>query len=241
MEVDGPDDIRTFEHKDYVPRSRTFIPAALADNPFLVDTGYQATLDAMSEPLRPAVRDGNFMAAREDDNWQVIPTVWILDANERWRLGRGDRPLNCTGLDVARGGRDDTVIARRHGAWFDELVVVPGKETPDGPSVAALAALMLREDAIVAVDTIGIGADAETALKNAGLPFEAMNGSEKATGHTRDGNFAIYNHRSEMWWRLREALDPDYGLEVALPPDPKLQAGLTAPTYSVRPGQPPKI
>ena len=137
-------------------------------------------------------------------------------------MGRGDRPLNCTGLDVARGGRDDTVIARRHGAWFDELVVVPGKETPDGPSVAALAALMLREDAIVAVDTIGIGADAETALKNAGLPFEAMNGSEKATGHTRDGNFAIYNHRSEMRWRLREALDPDYGLEVALPPDPKL-------------------
>ena len=44
-----------------------------------------------------------------------------------------------------------------------------------------------------------------------------------------------------MWWRLREALDPDYGLEVVLPPDPKLQADLTAPTYSVRPGQPPKI
>ena len=88
------------------------------------------------------------------------------------------------------------------------------QKTPDGPSVAALAALMLREDAIVAVDTIGIGADAETALKNAGLPFEAMNGSEKATGHTRDGNFAIYNHRSEMWWRLREALDPDYGLDT---------------------------
>ena len=100
---------------------------------------------------------------------------------------------------------------------------------------------MLRENAIVAVDSIGIGADAETALKNAGLPFEAMNGAEKASGHTRDGNFAFYNHRSEMWWRLREALDPDYGFNIGLPPDPKLQADLTAPTYSVRPGQPPKI
>ena len=47
LEVDGPDDIRTFDHVDYIPRSRTFIPAALSDNPFLVDTGYQATLDAM--------------------------------------------------------------------------------------------------------------------------------------------------------------------------------------------------
>ena len=241
MEVDGPDDVRTFDHKDYVPRSRTFIPAALADNPFLVDTNYQATLDAMPEPLRSAIRDGNFMAAREDDEWQVIPTSWVLEANDRWRSGKGDKPLACIGLDVARGGRDDTVFAQRYGAWFDELVVVPGKETPDGPSVAALAAGMLRENAIVAVDSIGIGADAETALKNAGLPFEAMNGAEKASGHTRDGNFAFYNHRSEMWWRLREALDPDYGFTIGLPPDPKLQADLTAPTYSVRPGQPPKI
>ena len=241
LEVDGPDDIKTFDHVDYIPRSRTFIPAALSDNPFLVDTGYQATLDAMPEPLRSAIRDGNFMAAREDDDWQVIPTTWVLAANERWHNGKDNKPLSAIGLDVARGGRDDTVFAPRHGNWFDELTVVPGRDTPDGPSVAVLAAGMLREDAIVAVDTIGIGADAETALKNAGLPYEAMNGAEKATGHTRDGNFAFYNHRSEMWWRMREALDPDYGLEVALPPDPKLQADLTAPTYSVRPGQPPKI
>lgn len=241
LEVDGPDDIRTYDHKDYVPRSRTFIPAALEDNPFLINTGYQATLDAMPEPLRSAVRDGNFMAAREDDDWQVIPTSWVLEANERWRNGKGDRALSCIGLDVARGGRDSTVFSKRYGPWFDELVVVAGADTPDGPSVAALAAGMLRQDAIVAVDSIGIGADAETALKNAGLPFEAMNGSERATGHTRDGNFAFYNHRSEMWWRLREALDPSYGLDVALPVDPKLQADLTAPTYTVRPGQPPKI
>jgi hypothetical protein len=241
LEVDGPDDIRTFDHVDYIPRSRTFIPAALSDNPFLVETNYQSTLDAMPEPLRSAIRDGNFMAAREDDDWQVIPTNWVLTANERWHKGKENKPLSAIGLDVARGGRDDTVFAPRHGNWFDELTVVPGRDTPDGPSVAVLAAGMLREDAVVAVDTIGIGADAETALKNAGLPYEAMNGAEKASGHTRDGNFSFYNHRSEMWWRMREALDPDYGLEVALPPDPKLQADLTAPTYSVRPGQPPKI
>ena len=104
-----------------------------------------------------------------------------------------------------------------------------------------LAAGMLREGAIIGVDTIGIGADAETALKNAGLPFEAMNGAERATGHTRDGNFTFQTRRSEMWWMVREALDPEYGYYIALPPDPALQADLTAPPYEVRPGNPPKI
>jgi len=242
QEVDGPDDIREYNSQRYEPKSRTFISARLEDNPFLVDTGYQATLDAMPEPLRSAIRDGNFMAAREDDTWQVIPTAWILEANERWRAAdKSDRTMTSIGLDVARGGRDDTVFAPRWGTYFDELTCVPGRDTPDGPSVAVLAAGMLRAGAIVGVDVIGIGADAETALSNAGLPYEAMNGAEKATTHTRDGNFGFYSRRSEMWWMLREALDPEYGLSLALPPDQALQGDLTAPTYEVRPGQPPKI
>lgn len=242
MEVDGPDDVKEWNGQAHRPRSRTFIPAKLSDNPFLVDTGYQATLDAMPEPLRSAIRDGNFMAAREDDDWQVIPTPWVLAANERWRSQRKpDDGMTAIGLDVARGGRDSTVFSPRYGRWFDELRVVPGRQTPDGTSVAVLAAGMLRAGALIGVDAIGVGADAETALKNAHLPFVSINGSTRATGATRDGNFGFLTHRSEMWWRLREALDPEYGFDLALPPDPALLADLTAPTYSVRPGEPPKI
>jgi hypothetical protein len=61
LEVEGQNDVKEWAGKVYVPKSRTFIPAALSDNPFLVNTGYQATLDALPEPLRSAVRDGNFM------------------------------------------------------------------------------------------------------------------------------------------------------------------------------------
>ena len=247
MEVDGPEDVREFTGDDgvtktYTPHSRTFIPAQLGDNPFLAGTGYQATLDAMPEPMRSAIRDGNFMAAREEGVMQTIPTSWVLAANERWRNGqRPDMQMSSIGLDVARGGRDQTVLARRYGVWFEELIAVPGRETPDGPTVAALAAAHLREGAIVGVDNIGVGADAETSLKNAGLPFEAMNGAEGSTAHTRDGAFGFKTYRSEMWWMLREALDPDYGLNLALPPDPSLMADLISPTYEVTPGQPPKI
>jgi hypothetical protein len=233
LEIDG---------RKYTPKSRTFIPAALSDNPFLVDTGYQATLDAMPEPLRSAIRDGNFMAGREDDAMQVIPTNWVLLSNERWREGKPKfTQQTAIGLDVARGGKDDTVFAPRYEGWFDELTVVPGRQTPDGPSVAVLAAGMLRSGSIVGIDSVGIGADAETALRNAEIPFDALNGAAGATAHTRDGNFGFQTFRSEMWWMLREALDPDYGFDIALPPDPALQADLTAPTYEVRPGTPPKI
>ena len=247
MEVEGKDDIREYtnakgEVTEYVPRSRTFIPAALGDNPFLVDTGYQATLDAMPEPLRSAIRDGNFMAAREDDIWQVIPSAWVLAANDRWRnMMKPHVAMSSIGLDVARGGRDNTVFSPRWGTWFAEQEVVPGRETPDGTSVAILAAGMLREGAVIGIDNIGIGADAETALSNAGLPFEALNGSERATAHIRDGSFGFLTKRSEMWWMLREALDPEYGYDIALPPDVGLTADLCMPTYEVRPGQPPKI
>lgn len=242
LEVDGPDDVKEWNGQVYRPKSRTFIPAALSDNPFLINTDYQATLDAFPEPLRSAIRDGNFMAAREDDPWQVIPTNWVLEANERWRKGKPDNnAMTAMGLDPARGGRDETVLAPRYGKWFAELVAVPGRQTPDGPSVAALVANNIRDGAETNIDAIGIGAAAQDALANANLLFTAINGAERSTRATRDGKFHFVTKRSEMWWTLREALDPDYGLDLALPPDPKLQADLTAPTYSVRPGEPPKI
>jgi len=230
MEVEGPEPVE-MGGETYIPKSRTFVPAALRDNPFLARTGYQAQLDAMPEPMRSAIRDGNFMAAREDDPWQVIPTAWVLAANDRWRKGRPVlQAMTALGLDVARGGRDSTVLSPRYGRWFDELTVVPGKDTPDGPAVAAQVAGKLKDNAPVAVDSIGIGAAAEDALSNAGLTVVAINGSTRSTRATRDGSFHFATRRSELWWLLREALDPEYGMDLALPPDPALQADLTAPT-----------
>lgn len=242
VEADGEDDIRTWEGKTYRPMSRTFIPAKLSDNPTLARTNYQASLDAMPEPIRSAIRDGNFMASREDSAWQVIPTAWVLAANERWREGRPkNAAMTAMGVDVARGGRDQTVLAPRYDTWFDELTAVPGRETPDGPSVVALAAGKLRDGAVIGLDSIGIGADAETAFNNAGMPIDSLNGAARSARLTRDDNFGFVTKRSEMWWQMREALDPDYGIDIALPPDAALQMDLTAPTYEVRPGQPPKI
>jgi len=241
LEVDGPDDIRVYGDKSYQPKSRTFIPASLNDNPFLVNTGYQSTLDAFPEPMRSAIRDGNFMSAREDDEWQVIPTNWILRANERWKAGKGDSAMTAMGLDIARGGRDDTVLAPRYGLWFDNLIHVSGRLTPDGPSVVGLVVQHLRDGACINLDAIGIGASVQDHIKQAGLEHVPINSASKSTRATKDGTFHFLNKRAEMWWSLREALDPDYGIEIALPPDARLQADLTTPRYEVRNGEPPKI
>lgn len=241
LEVEGPAPVE-MGGRTYIPKSRTFIPARLSDNPTLVRTGYQATLDALPEPLRSAIRDGNFMAAREDDVWQVIPTPWILAANERWRQGKpNNAAMTSIGLDVARGGRDSTVLSRRYGAYFDELIRIPGKQTPDGPSVVALVVQHMRDGAVVGLDSIGVGGSVQDHLKSSRIEHEPLNGAERSTMNTRDGKYGFATKRSEMWWMLREALDPDYGHDLALPPDTTLQAQLTAPTYEIRPGEPPKI
>jgi hypothetical protein len=240
LEVDGPSPVE-LAGRTLVPQSRSFIPAALGDNPFLVRTGYQAQLDALPEPLRSAVRDGNFMAARQDDLWQVIPTAWVREAQARWtpRPPTGV-PMCAIGVDVAQGGTDDSVLAVRHDGWFAPLVAVPGRATPYGRDIAGLIITHRRDDATVIVDCGGGygGAAVEHLRSNdPGFPVVAYKGAEKSRRRTRDNKLAFTNKRSEAIWRLREALDPSQsgGSPIALPDDPVLIADLTAPTFEVGP------
>ena len=43
------------------------------------------------------------------------------------------------------------------------------------------------------------------------------------------------NLRAEAYWRMREALDPDYGDDLALPDDSELLADLCAPRWEYTP------
>ena len=67
------------------PLSRTFIPSRVTDNPYLMGTGYMATLQSLPEPLRSQMLYGDFNAGMEDDPWQVIPTKWVDLAMSRWQ------------------------------------------------------------------------------------------------------------------------------------------------------------
>lgn len=237
--VDGKEiecaDGTPFEHgTDTIkPMSRTFIPSRISDNPYLMNTGYMATLQALPEPLRSQMLYGDFMAGIEDDPWQVIPTAWVEIAQNRWTKPSKIPEMHSLGVDVARGGRDQTIIARRHDMWFDEPLVYPGSSTPDGPTVAGLSIAAVRDQAPIHIDVIGVGASPYDFLKEASQQVIGVNVSEAATGLDKSGRLRFKNLRSELWWRMREALDPTNNTGIALPPDPRILADLCAPTWSL--------
>lgn len=243
FEVPGPEPYHfPGQPKAVAPKSRTFIPAALADNPFLINTDYQKELDALPEPLRSAVRDGNFMAARRDAPDQVIPASWVIAAQERWTprppLGI---PMCAMGVDASGGGDDPMIIAPRHDGWYAPLIEIPGKDIPPdrvGKFCAGIVVSHRRDGATVVIDMGGgYGGPMYEHLKDNQVPVVAHKGAEKATKRTSDRKLGFTNKRSEIIWRFREALDPEQpgGSPIALPNDPLLVADLTAPTFEVTP------
>lgn len=215
------------------PKSRTFIPARLTDNPYYMASGYMSTLQSLPEPLRSQMLYGDFQAGISDDPWQVIPTAWVEAAQARWTRPAKLEPMDSMGVDVARGGKDKTTIARRHGWWFDQPLVYPGADTPDGPTVAGLTIAAKRDDAPIHIDVIGVGASPYDFLNSNNQEVLGVNVSEKALGTDQSGRLRFLNQRSELWWRMREALDPSNNTGITLPPHPDLARELCAPKWKV--------
>lgn len=232
VEVDSG---KPFTHNGEVitPLSRTFIPSRISDNPYLMGTGYMAQLQSLPEPLRSQMLYGDFQAGMEDDPWQVIPTAWAEAAMARWKRPDKLAPMDSLGVDVARGGKDNTILARRHGMWFDEALAYPGTATPDGPTIAGLVVSAIRDRAPIHIDVIGVGSSPYDFLNEMGQQVLGVNVAESALGLDKSGRLRFKNQRSELWWRMREALDPANNTGIALPPDQRLLADLCAPTWKL--------
>lgn len=229
------DDGTPFTHNGKLirPLSRTFIPSRVSDNPYLTATAYEATLQALPEPLRSQMLEGDFSAGLEDDRWQVIPTAWVEAAMQRWKPRDRKGTMDGVGVDVARGGRDASVIARRHGTWFDEPVRLPGAASPDGPTVAGQVVTHVRDGAPIHVDVIGVGSSVFDFLRSMNLQTEGVNNAEKSVARDRSGKLTFVNKRAEYLWKFREMLDPTSDMGIALPPDPKLKADLVTPRWKL--------
>lgn len=221
-----------FWHEDELiqPKSRTFIPASVEDNPYLMATGYKAQLQNLPEPLRSKMLFGDFGVSQVDDAWQVIPSEWIDQAMARWKpkpvAERGH--LDAVGCDVARGGKDKTVYTPRYGNWFDEQKSVPGKATPDGQAVVRDYVNIVGpiKGTRFQVDVIGIGSSPADIGRMFDIDVRPLNGSNGSTATDKSGKLRFSNKRAERIWKLREALDPDNGDDLQIPPDRELAADL---------------
>jgi hypothetical protein len=234
-EVDGPQSF-TFQGETILPKSRTFIPARLHDNPFLRDTDYGAILQGLPEPLRSQLLYGDFNVRALDNEWQVIPTAWVEAAQERGRQGkRPEVTLRCCGLDVSRGGADQTVLAKLYHEWF-ECVVWEGRHITDGDIAAqkVLNATLGDTPAPILVDVIGVGSSAYDSLKrHEGVSAIAVNVASASQRRDKTGKFGFANLRAEVYWAFREALDPQGPHAIALPPDRRVKVDLCSAHYSV--------
>jgi hypothetical protein len=231
-EVDGPE-----PQNGITPIARCFILSSTSDNPLLMATGYDRIL-ANLPPELAALTD--FSAGIEDDPYQVIPTAWVELAQQRWRDRWGEAfdpmpvvsniPQDAIAADIARGGIDQTTIATRHS---DNVFIwgYPGKDTPDGATGAGKLLQHRRGFSRISIDVIGWGSSSYDHIKGLGYDAIAFNGSNKSTLRDRSGQFGFANKRAEAHWKLREALDPEYGSTLALPPLPKLLSDLTAPRW----------
>lgn len=213
------------------PISRTFIHASRYDNPYL-DEEYERRLQNLDEPLRTILMDGDFTVGMQDDLWQVIPTNWVLAAQERWRkTPKPDVALRAIGVDVAHGGADDSVIMKLYGVWFDNPLVYPGTSTPDGSTLAKLVENAWDGKAPIAVDAVGYGASATHIMQLNDLKPIPINFGAGSARRDKTGRFQFFNQRAECWWAFRDALDPASGENICLPPSRKLRADLCAPRY----------
>ncbi len=232
FEVPGPEPVESDGMKLY-PHSRTFIPADMADNPFINQFEYQKQLDALQEPFRSALRAGNFMAERKDDDCQVFPTAWLQAAQKRWtpHIPEGTA-MTALAVDPAQGGEDASVLATRYGGYFPELAAKPGKETPSGNEIAVMVISHRRDKCPVILDMGGgYGGGTKLRLQDNDIETVAYSGGLKSVALSRDGaKLKFFNKRAESHWRLREALDPmqEGGSHIAFPPDTELVADLCA-------------
>lgn len=219
--------------KEILPKSRTFIPAELADNPDLDETGYGARLAALPEELRVSLKEGDFHRDMMDTPNQVFPTAWVEAAMGRWNAQGANSPMNALAGDIAQGGKDSTVLCPRHGNFYDMLKVYPGKDTPDGPIVAGLIISTMRDGCEIIIDMGGgYGISTRDQLVQAGVKVTPYNGTTSADARRdRSGTLKFKNIRAAAHWHLRELLDPVHGSSIALPPDPMLKQEMVSIHY----------
>ena len=229
------------------PNARTFIQSHVWDNPFFLekDNDYISRLFQLPFELRERMLKGSFRSGLKDQPYQLIPGAWVDAAMKRWDASGRHKPLSSLGIDVAQGraGKSFSCFVRRHWWWWDDIFKVPGTHTQLGSQAAEIAFRENREGAPYCVDANGTGSAAYEAIKNRvegrGTKVIPIKGQEQKTDLFNklqrlylNGRFA--NVRTALYWCLRKILDPDNGLDAALPNNKRLRKQLITPTYEMR-------
>ena len=218
------------------PDSRTFFPARVWHNKYLVAAGYQSHLANLPPEERDMLLLGDFQASIKDDDYQLVPTAWIEEAMQRWEPnGKSGHIMDAIGIDPVQGGKDKCIHFRRHGVWWDKPVEQEGVTITSGSQIARKA-LDLRGNtgARLCVDCVGVGTATYMSLDETyhSDPVGIKGSWRKNLPKRIEAKKQFYNMRSVLGWTLRRILDPDNGLSPSLPPSPRMRDEIVAHHYT---------
>ena len=153
------------------------------------------------------------------------------------------------GSDVGQSETGDrTCITSRYDTWFSSVKVYSGKHVlVDGWFVSDMITREVYHKRVpIYIDSSNIGNSAFDILKKR----FGENGKEMEDGSrgmvcdmifsrgswclTENGHMGFFNLRAQLWWKMRELLDPKNGYDIALHPDDELLSELTTPKFSIR-------
>jgi hypothetical protein len=169
------------------------------------------------------------------------------------------------GADIARSGEDQSVLALRFQDPNAQKYIIDEKKPDKKITLDIVTELRAHhlEDTMqttgrilgivrlhgekAIVDVIGIGAGVvdrlreikkESKTTGENLKYEVIpfNASEHTDYKDSSGEMEFINCRSAAWWHMREILDPDSDMYVALPPDDSLTGDLVSPHWKMTSG-----
>lgn len=174
----------------------------------------------LDSPLYQSKVLGEFPEESDD---QLIPLSWVRAAVDNEAEGWRDE-MPALGVDVARYGEDETVIA---GRWGDHVEIVETFRrkpvTYTAGAVRRLARELNTND--IRVDDDGIGGGVTDILREEGMTVDALHGGGATTEPKK-----FVNSRSEWWWNTRLWFQSQ---AADIPDDDKLVAQLTSVHWSL--------
>lgn len=172
-------------------------------------------------PMYRASVLGEFAEELDD---AILPLWLVVEATQRTPEATGEVVLGC---DIARFGRDKTVIIQRQGDVAEIIYRTQGR---DLMAISGWIGRYCDEHKVntVVVDDTGLGGGVTDRLREIGLGntrIVAFKGGEKAR---QDKRFT--NRVSEVWWAMRE-----WVMEAGKPPnDQSLTGQLASRRYTIQ-------
>jgi hypothetical protein len=205
------------------PHEAIVVQANFSDNPWFPDElEIERQIDERGDEAR--YRHIWLGGYEELSDSQLIPAGLVEKARKR-KVEPNPKEEVIMGVDVARFGDDETVIAIRRGrnAYHEPWLVFSKLDTMQTAARVAREFDRIKPHALF-VDETGVGAGVVDRLRQLGYPVMPVNFGSKPDDLT---DAKVANKRAEMWVRMKEWLQG----EVGIPDDPKLEADLTSVEY----------